>query len=201
MAVYPKPSVVLRMKSPTIKKQSSMSFSMFSKAAGHHPGPFAPIHQRLDHMRVHFEWGSVAALYDALYVVEELGLKAPGWVLKGALRIVGDRLKKGKSIGHGSSGNEQINYRRQVMHYQRWRAYQVVLAEGIPKIDAFAEVSERLKGTYAEGGEDTIEKSVKQVTKMLKNPKWHAPYLPMLQSSKLAGAPALKMEGIYFGKN
>jgi hypothetical protein len=174
---------------------------MTSPAATGHPGPVATSHDLLEYMRVHFEWGSVAALYDALYVLEELGLKAPGWVLKGALRIVGDRLKTGKSIGQGSSGNERINYRRQIIHYQRWLAYQVVVGEGTPKIDAFAEVSKRLKGTYAKGGEDTIEKSVKQVTKMLKNPKKHPPYLPMPQSSSLTGTPALKMKAIYFGKN
>jgi len=151
-------------------------------------------------MRVHFEWGAVAGLYDALYVVEELGLNAPGWMLKGALRIVGDRLKTGAPIGQGSSGNEGISYRRQVMHYQRWLAYQVLVAEGTPKIDAYAEVSERLKGTYADAKEDAIEKSVKAVKKMLKNPKKHAPYLSMPQSSKLAGAPALKIKSIYFGK-
>lgn len=188
------------MGSPATKKISPVSIRKLLEAHGY-PALVGTAHQRLEYMRVHYEWGAVAALYDALYVVEELGLKAPGWVLKGALRIVGDRLKTGAPIGQGSSGNEGISYRRQVMHYQRWLAYQVVVAEGTPKIDAYAEVSERLKGTYAESGEDAIEKSVKAVNKMLKNSKWHPPYLPMLRSSRLAGAPALKIKGMYFGKN
>src|SRR6266567_7440727 len=100
------------MTSPAATKKISPFFIGNLLKAHGHPGPVATPHQLLEYMRVHFEWGSVAALHDALYVLEELGLKAPGWVLKGALRIVGDRLKTGKSIGQGSSGNEQINYRR-----------------------------------------------------------------------------------------
>lgn len=188
------------MTSPATKKISPTFILELLKAHGH-PGPVASSLQSLEYMRVHFERGAIAALYDALYYLEQVGGKPPAWVLEGALRIIGDRLKTGKPIGKGSSGNERINYRRQRIYYQRWLAYQVVVAEGVPTIDAFAKVSERLKGTYAKGGADAIEKSVKQVTKMLKNPKKHPPYLPMPESSALAGTPALKLEGIYFRKN
>jgi hypothetical protein len=183
------------MTSPATKKISPTFILELLKAHGH-PGPVATPHQYLEYMRVHFEWGAVAALYDALYFLEQLGGEPPGWVLEGALRIIGDRLKTGKSIGKGSSGNERIKYRRQSIHYQRWLAYRVVVAEGTPTIDAFAKVSERLKGTYAKGKADAIEKSVKQVTKMLKNPKKHPPYLPMPQSSGLAGTSSLAREGV-----
>jgi hypothetical protein len=188
------------MTSPATKKISPTFIFELLKAHGH-PGPVATRHQFLEYMRVHFERGAIAALYDALYYLEQIGGEPPGWVLEGALQIIGDRLKTGKPIGDGSSGNERIKYRRQRMHYERWLAYRVVVAEGTPTIDACAEVSKRLKGTYAKGGADAIEKSVKQVTKMLKNPEKHPPYLPMPQSSGLAGTPALKLEGIYFGKN
>src|ERR1700733_10896699 len=124
------------MKSHKIKKQPSVALPMLLKAVGH-PGPVATAQESLDYMRVHYERGAVAALYDALYVVEELGLRAPGWVLKGALRVVGDRLKTGESIGDGSAGNERIYYQRQILHFRRWLAYQVVIAEGTPIIDAY----------------------------------------------------------------
>ena len=154
------------------------------------PPVFNP-NELLDYMKLHFDAGAIAALHDALQLLLNLGgsKKAPEWVLEGALRITAERLKKGASIGKGSSGNEATKYRRQLIHYWRWRAYQKTKEEGVKGDKAFEVASERLKGKFAQGSAGAIKESVELQKELGQN----TVYLPRRQASKLAGTPALNL--------
>jgi hypothetical protein len=154
------------------------------------PPVFNP-NELLDYMKLHFDAGAIAALHDALQLLLNLGgsKKAPEWVLEGALRITAERLKKGASIGKGSSGNEATKYRRQLIHYWRWRACQKLKAEGVKGKKIFQIASEILKGTFAQGNADAIEESVKLQEKLGQD----AVYVPRWEASKLSGTPALDL--------
>jgi hypothetical protein len=170
-----------------------------------HPGPVVEVNVLFDYMKFHFDAGAIAALHDALQLLLKLGgaKKAPDWVLEGALRITAERLKTGASIGKGSSGNETTEYRRQLIVYWRWRACQEAKverarkikakAEGARQIDPYEVASEKLKQTFAQGSRYAIEESVKKFNKLKKQLGRNSVYLPMRESSMLAGAPALNL--------
>jgi hypothetical protein len=164
-----------------------------------HPGPVVTLNVLLDYMKFHFDAGAIAALHDALRLLLKLGgaKKAPDWVLEGALRITAERLKKGASISSGSSGNETTEYRRQLIRYWRWRAYQEAKVErareGARQIDPYEVASEKLKQTFAQGSRYAIEDSVKKFNKLKKQLGPNSVYLPMWESSVLAGTPALNL--------
>jgi hypothetical protein len=119
-------------------KESSSGRKSKTAPLKFHPGPVVTANVLFDYMKLHFEAGAIAALHDALQLLLDLGgaTKATGWVLEGALRVTAERLKTGASIGKGSSGNETTEYRRQLIGYWRWRAYQEAKVERARKIKA-----------------------------------------------------------------
>ena len=65
---------------------------------------------RLNELKVFYSVGGIIPpLYDALVLVRDSGCQTPEWVIDGAIRIVGDRLKQGYTIGYGPTGNELPN--------------------------------------------------------------------------------------------
>lgn len=126
---------------------------------------------RLEELRLFYDQGVMPALYDALMLVKDSGCPAPEWVIDGALRAVGDRLKLGFPTGKGASGNELARYRNDMKHFRRWQAVMLLLQEGISSMDVFDEAANRLKGNFAHAGEDAVKKSFQRVKKDLQNPK------------------------------
>jgi hypothetical protein len=140
--------------------------------------------------------GVVAALYDALKLADDMDTTPPKWAIAGAMRIIADRMKSGATIGLGSSGNEKTKYQRAMIDFYRLQAFAQVRNEGVPLADAYAMASERLQGTFAQGAEYAVEKSVKRCRKELKNPELcYKYYQAMKEARELTGTAKLNLQG------
>ncbi|MER8438328.1 hypothetical protein NKH36_18075 [Mesorhizobium sp. M1312] len=133
-------------------------------------------HERLAAFREFYNAGVMRALQDALTFCDELadeegGATVPRWILAAARDLVIERIEKGKTIGKGKHGNDSAVYFDHQKHLLRYLRVRALMNTGVTLEEAYQPASEGLKGTSAEGGEDTIRTSYKKVQKALKDPK------------------------------
>ena len=141
---------------------------------------------RLKELKLFYEQGVMPALYDALVLARENEVPPPNWVLEGAQRVIGDRLKLGFVKGIGVTGNEASQYRFNMMHFRRWQAVKLCLSQGSTLDDAYYDASELLKGTFAKGQEDTMKASYGKVSSDLQDPTAQAEILPRYARSSVS---------------
>ena len=127
----------------------------------------------LDRMREAYEDGVVPALYDAIccyrLFVQPLDRPCPEWIWDGIFQVLEDRLRSGKTIGRGRTGNERARYLNDMMHLYRWEAVKAAREEGHKGVKAFKKASAMLKGSFARGTPGQVEKSHKIVNPALKH--------------------------------
>ncbi len=131
---------------------------------------------RWEELREIYESGVPAAIYEAILIATESGSPPPDWVLEGALKIIGDRLKLGFSLKNGRSGNELAKYQNSMKHFRRWQVVSKLLENGVVFTKVFGEAEDLLQKTFAKAKDDTIEKSYKRVEKDMNDPKKRLQY-------------------------
>jgi hypothetical protein len=149
---------------------------------------------RWKELREFYESGTLAALYDALLLATESGYPPPDWVVEGALKVVGDRLKAGFPLGKGRSGNELAKYQNSMKERRRWQTVKALKQKKITVEDACADAVPILKKTFAKAKADMIAKSYKRVEKDMKDPKKRLRYYnAQPEVRKLTKTPTIEL--------
>src|SRR6266849_7565983 len=117
---------------------------------------------RLKELRVFYEAGVVLALYDALVLVGFSNVRAPGWVIKGAISIIGPQLKAGISTGKGASANTAAKYQNEMMHFRRWLVVRNLQEKGVEG-GLYEKAEKLLLGKFGRGSAAVIGKSFRRV--------------------------------------
>ena len=143
--------------------------------------------QKWNSQRAYYEKGGViAALFDAIILAKESKQPPPEWVLNGALKVIGDRLKFG--FKKGATGNESQKYEMAMKHYHRWQAVKKLRRKGIVWTKVFHEAEKLLAGTNDSVKHDAIKASYKQVQKDMKDQKKVLQYYQCLyEAQELTG--------------
>lgn len=125
----------------------------------------------MENMRIAYEAGIMPALYDAIFCyrlyMEPGSRPCPEWIWDGVTQVLEDRLRDGKTIGKGQTGNERAKYLTNMKHYYRWVAVRVARENGFKGRTAFEKASKMLKSQFPHASADTIEKSHKKVNAAL----------------------------------
>ena len=127
----------------------------------------------LNRMREAYEDGVVPALYDAIccyrLFVQPLDRPCPEWIWDGIIQVLEDRLRSGKVIGKGITGNESAKYLNSMIHLYRWEAVKAAREEGHTGAKVFEKASEMLMEIFAQGTSRQVKKSHKIVDLALKH--------------------------------
>ena len=153
----------------------------------------------LEVRQVFFEAGVILALFDALYFCRKTDHPLPIWVVDGAIAVVGDRLRTGKSKGKGPKSNDATASGKDRAHFQRWLAVRKVMKAG-EALDN--EIYNKAKPLLAEVDADCSEWTIKRsywiVDKDMKDPKNARKYYsPLDATEKMLGYKQL-LKGVTF---
>jgi hypothetical protein len=159
-------------------------------------GSFFNVATRLKELRVFYEAGEVLALYDALQLVGISKVRAPAWVIKGAISIIGPQLKAGISTGKGASANTAAKYQNEMMHFRRWLVVRNLREKG-EQGGLYEKAEKELQGNFAHGSAAVIGKSFRRVESHLKTPKTALRYYRGYMSAALLG---IEFPGDYWVK-
>ena len=144
--------------------------------------------------------GVLAALFDAIFLAKESKQPPPEWVLDGALKVIGDRLKAGLKIGKGTKGNESAKYEIEMNHYHRWRTIKILRRKGVKWTKVYDEAEKLLAGTLGSVKAGMIKKSYKMVQKDMKNPKKALQYYQCLYEAQELTGVGVGVSGILINK-
>jgi len=136
--------------------------------------------ERWELMRVFYEAGVDAALYDALFLAVEAGNAPPEWAVEGALEAVGDRLKF-----NPDKEEAKTDYYKAIIRFRRWQAVMKSKEEGFKGDDVFNNAIELLEGTFASGGFHTMKKSYQNVRNDLKDPENAKQYYQAMRDAQI----------------
>lgn len=128
--------------------------------------------KEVEDCRRFFELGDTSRIHHALRWCIVGALPIPDWLAPDVEAATEFYFRKGGANGKGKGGGNAVRYQRQ--RKDRYR-HQVALHElarrdtvGGNRDDAFERASVRLRGTFAQGSADAIEKSHDRIQKKLK---------------------------------
>jgi len=134
--------------------------------------PYFFYYSSLERMREAYKDGVVPALYDAIcyyrLYVQPLGHPGPDWIWDGVMDVMNDRLRSGKVIGKGKTGNETAKYQNDMKHLYRYEAVKAAREGGLKLSEAYDKVSKMLTGSFAVGLPVQMKKSYNLVRRALK---------------------------------
>lgn len=143
----------------------------------------------LEEREVFFEAGVIPALYDALYLCKKADHPLPAWAVDGALAVIEERLRTGKSKGKGPKSNDASASKKDRDHFQRWVAVRKLVRAGEPHDkEIYAKAKPSLAEVGADCSESTIKRSYWIVEKDMKNPDGARKYYsPLDATEKMLG--------------
>ncbi len=154
-----------------------------------HKSPMFRLFERFEEMRLAYEAGNPAAIYDAFQLFKRLEFEPEGdhecsewpsyyeWIMDGVTQVLEDRLRRAVPHGRGRTGNESAYYRERMKEYYRFDAVSHFRVEQKQTLaDARASAHEVLKGSFAQASPGTMESCYKKVRKALKDPSKKSAY-------------------------